>query len=335
MKINIFYEFREGPFGGGNQFLKALKKELERRHFYVDDPNKADVIIFNSYPFREEYRFRQVLKFKKNGKLLVHRIDGPISLYRKNDRTIDRIIYYFNQSFADGTIFQSNWSKRYNHELGLKRNLYEKVVINAPDPDIFYPDLQPKGYFNRKIKIIITSWSANWRKGFDIYQYLDTNLSFHKYQVLFIGVSPVAFKNFITLKPLPSTELARHLRKSDIFISASFMESCSNALLEAMHCGCVPVARNNSSHPEIVGPAGEIFNDTNDVLQKIDAVAANIDSYRHKISLPDIKNIADRYYQFLKDIYSAKELNTYTVKKGGFFNYCCIMLMAYINKFKR
>ena len=28
MKINIHYDFKDGPYGGGNQFLKALKNEF-------------------------------------------------------------------------------------------------------------------------------------------------------------------------------------------------------------------------------------------------------------------------------------------------------------------
>ncbi|MFH0853285.1 MAG: glycosyltransferase [bacterium] len=335
MKINILCELQEGPFGGGNQFLKALKNEFERQDLYIDDPNNADVIIFNSYPFRDEYRFRQILNLKKKDKILLHRIDGPISVYREKDRFIDKILYYFNQSFVDGTIFQSLWSERSNHELGMKHNKYEKVIINAPDPKIFYHGNNQKKYEDGKIKIIITSWSANWWKGFDIYQYLDAELDFNKYDILFIGNSPITFKNFRTIEPLPSNELAEYLRNSDIFISASFMESCSNALLEAMHCGCVPVARNNSSHPEIVGDAGVIFYGIDDVLKKIDEAASKLDYFQPKINLPNIETIANKYIDFSKTIFSKKEQRTYDVKKGNIFNYYYIMLMVYFRKLKR
>lgn len=63
--------------------------------------------------------------------------------------------------FRDGTIFQSNWSKDKNLEMGIK----ETTISNAPNPEIF--NLCDKIEFSadRKIKLIATSWSANWKKG--------------------------------------------------------------------------------------------------------------------------------------------------------------------------
>ena len=47
MKINILFNFKNEAFGGGNQFLKALRKEFEKRKIYDEDYKKADVILFN------------------------------------------------------------------------------------------------------------------------------------------------------------------------------------------------------------------------------------------------------------------------------------------------
>ena len=48
---------------------------------------------------------------------------------------------------------------------------YETVIYNAPDNKIF--DRIGKKEFNPKVKIklITTSWSSNWRKGFEIYDF--------------------------------------------------------------------------------------------------------------------------------------------------------------------
>ena len=48
MKIHILYLFKDGPWGGGNQFLKALRNEFIKMNFYEEIPEKADVILFNS-----------------------------------------------------------------------------------------------------------------------------------------------------------------------------------------------------------------------------------------------------------------------------------------------
>ena len=166
MNIFILRELKEGPYGGGNQFLKALKKEFIKRGFYENDPSKANCILFNSH-----HNLEKVLRFKlKNqNKLMVHRVDGPLFKIRNKDFEIDKIIYIINNLLADGTIFQSKWSRDENYKLGMKKNKYETTIINAPDPLIF--NNKNKIIFNKtkKIKLIATSWSANWNKGFKIY----------------------------------------------------------------------------------------------------------------------------------------------------------------------
>ena len=137
MKINIFVSLRKGPFGGGNQFLKSLKNYFVLKGYYVEKPENADIIIFNSYPFREEYRFKKAYQFKKKGKILIHRIDGPIFKIRNRDLKVDKIIYKFNQFLADGTVFQSNWCKSENCQLGINKNRYETIIYNASDKEIF------------------------------------------------------------------------------------------------------------------------------------------------------------------------------------------------------
>lgn len=65
MKISILMNLKEGPFGGGNQFLKALKKYFTTLGVYERNPNNVDIIIFNSFPFEEEFRFKQAYTLKK------------------------------------------------------------------------------------------------------------------------------------------------------------------------------------------------------------------------------------------------------------------------------
>ena len=50
-KIFIDYKFKNKPWGGGNQFLKALKKQLIKRKLLTTDINKANILIVNSHHF--------------------------------------------------------------------------------------------------------------------------------------------------------------------------------------------------------------------------------------------------------------------------------------------
>lgn len=315
-KIHIIYKFVEGPWGGGNQFLKALCDYFRKTSVYSESPENADVIFFNSYPFGSEYLFDCVLKLKKRyqNKIIIHRVDGPISHIRGKDKIIDEIIFQFNNLFADGTIFQSNWSRKNNYNLGMKKSKYETVIINAPDLTIFNPE-EKKPFDERKIRLIATSWSGNIRKGFDIYKFLDEHLDFTKYEMTFVGNSPIVFKNVKWIKPVPSQELAMILKEHDIFVTASRNDPCSNSLIEALHCGLPAVARNEGGHPEIIGAAGEFFVDENDIIEAIEKVTRNYENYQARINLPTFDAVGQRYYDFAQRIYGAYLTNNYHPKQ--------------------
>jgi glycosyltransferase involved in cell wall biosynthesis len=315
-KINILYKFVEGPWGGGNQFLKALRDHFRGIGVYSESPEEAQVILFNSHHCLDEV-FRTKQRYPT--KLLVHRVDGPVSLVRGSDRTIDKTIFQFNNLLADGTVFQSNWSREKSYEIGVGKSTYETIIINAPDSGIF--NRKGKRQFNdKRVKLVATSWSDNIRRGFDIYQYLDEHLNFDKYAMTFVGNSPIEFKNIRWIKPVPSIELADILREHDIYITASKNDPCSNSLIEALHCGLPAVARNDGGHPEITGKAGVFFKDKNDVIQAIEKVAGDYRHYQALINLPSLDEIGQKYYQFVQNIYEDSLSGNYQIKRVNFFS---------------
>ena len=95
--------------------------------------------------------------------------------------------------FADGTIFQSEWSRINCKKYGFSSNNPEITILNAPDKNIFYP-LSKKNNKKNKIRLVASSWSSNFLKGFDIYTYLDQHLNFNKYDFTFIGNSLLNLK---------------------------------------------------------------------------------------------------------------------------------------------
>jgi hypothetical protein len=162
MKISILFDFKVGAWGGGNQFLKALKNVWIDKKIYTEKTDEADVVLFNSFPFGKEFlEIKELFRLKNKGKILIHRVDGPVAGLRGKDFLVDKIIYKLNNIFASATIFQSQWSKQANYKNGLEKKADETVIINAPDQKIF--NIKDKINFdsNRKIKLIATSWSAN------------------------------------------------------------------------------------------------------------------------------------------------------------------------------
>jgi len=311
LKIYIVYNFTDAPFGGANQFLKALKNYFITQGIYSNTMEEADVIILNSHLFGQgETLFEIIWENRKlfQEKTVLHRIDGPVSLYQASNRfSIDKYIFKISRFVADGTIFQSLWSQQQNKEIGMPIKRFELVTVNAPDPKIFFPKIPSLPLQSSKFKIVATSWSSNPNKGFDIYEFLDQHLDFDKYEMTFIGKSFVPFKNIKLQDPLPSPELADQLRNHHLFISASFREACSNSLLEAMHCGCVPVARNTSSHPELVADSGVLFKDTDDILKAIDHAADHYQDFKTKLHLPTIEEIGKRYYEFCIKVHKERD----------------------------
>ena len=256
MNIHIIFNIQNKPTGGGNQFLKALKNYFVQINSYTENPNDADIFLFNSYQY-----IKNVIKLKKKypDKLFAHRIDGPIRLYSKMSDKRDDIINTTNKYIADATIFQSEWSKEQNLKLGLNRTAFDTTIINAPDKYIFNKTGKKEIDQSKKIRLIATSWSSNKSKGFSTYKWLDDNLDFSKYDMTFCGNSPVKFKNIKHILPLPEEKLAKQLKLHDIFITASQKDPCSNSLTEALHCGLPAIALNDGGHPEIIKNAGKLI----------------------------------------------------------------------------
>jgi len=308
-KVIILSDLKKGAWGGGNQFQRALKNYFISIGVYTKNIEKADIILVNSHHW--DNQLLKLMRVNHNDKqVIIHRVDGPISIVRgkKEQQITDDLIIKFNKLFADGTIFQSEWSRKECIQMGMPEKKSSKTILNAPDSNIFYPADNKSP--SHKIRIIATSWSDNWRKGFDIYEYLDKHLNFDKYSFTFVGNSPITFNNVIHKDPLPSMELASELRKHDLYITASIDDPCSNSLIEALHCSLPAVVRNSGGHPEIVKKGGVLFEGNMDVIQKIDLAAHNIKELKNNIDLPSMEEVGKLYYDFALQVYNKNVANS-------------------------
>ncbi|MBN1899495.1 MAG: glycosyltransferase [Spirochaetes bacterium] len=327
MKIHILYHLKSSPTGGGNQFLKNLKHFLKESKVYAEDIKKADTILFNSHQFIMEVA--QAKRRYKN-KIFVHRIDGPMRAYNNLDDRRDLVVGTAGKLISDATIFQSHWSKKENYRQGFHKNAFETVIINAPDNTLFNRKGKIKFSSKRKTRLIAVSWSTNPQKGFDVYRWMDEHLDFKRYEMDFIGNSTVKFKNIKQKPPMKSSGLAKQLKKSDIFIFASKIEACSNALLEALHCGLPCLAYGYSSNPEIVGKAGECFKNTKEIPALLKKIVKRYSVYQKNMTLPSIEQIGKRYYDFLFQIYKKVQSQRYEVKKFSLLDYLKVMATHYL-----
>jgi glycosyltransferase involved in cell wall biosynthesis len=296
--VAVFHEFRPPPYGGGNQFLLALVGELERRGLAVEVnrlSGATPACLYNSFNFD----FARLKRFVRDGARMVHRVDGPIGVYRGFDDGTDRRIARINDELADATILQSAYSLEKHRELGLE--LRDPVVIrNAVDPAIFHPPPQRAPLAGRRLRLIASSWSDNPRKGADILTWLDRNLDFDAVELTFAGRTQAGFERIRTVGPLPSAQLADLLREQDAYLATSRDDPCSNALLEALACGLPAAFLRSGGHPELVGDGGIGYDDAEELPAVLERLGGELDQRRAAIHVPALEDVADRYLEVLR-----------------------------------
>ena len=296
-EITIFHKFQKPPYGGGNQFLLALTKELKKRGIDIGNNTigkSTKAVLFNSFEFDRDKLEKLHRKFKPR---MIQRLAGPIGVYRGTDTKIDTEIWEWNGKYADATIFISQWSYEKYKELGL---IYKEphVILNASDPDIFNRVGQiPPPDGRRKIRLINTAWSDNPRKGGPFLSWLDEHLDHSRYELTFVGRTRVEFKGAKVIEPVSSEKLAEILKQHDIFLAPSLDDPCSNALVEALTCGLPTVFVRSGGHPELVKEGGEGFTENEEALGAIEKIATNYSAYQNKISNPTLKETADKYLE--------------------------------------
>jgi glycosyltransferase involved in cell wall biosynthesis len=296
--LALFHEYAPPPSGGGNQFVAALARELESRGLAVEwnrISGATPACLFNSFNFD----FRRLRRFARDGVRMVHRVDGPIGVYRGFDDGTDRRLAELNDALADATVFQSAWSRDAHERLGLR--LREPVVIpNAPDPAVFHPPAQREPLAGRRVRVVLSSWSDNPRKGADALAWLDANLVRTRFELTFVGRARLDLEHTRVVPPLPSRELAELLRGQDAYVAASLDDPCSNALLEALACGLPVAFRRSGGHPELVGEAGVGWDEPGELGDAVARLAEELDERRAAITVPALADVADRYLEVLR-----------------------------------
>jgi glycosyltransferase involved in cell wall biosynthesis len=295
--VAVFHEFHPPPYGGGNQFLIALVRELERRGLGVETNRlsaRTPACLYNSFNFD----FRRLRRFARSDVRMVHRVDGPVGVYRGFDDGTDRRIADINE-LADTTILQSRFSLEKHAELGIElRN--PVVVHNAVDPSIFHPPRAREPLAGRRMRVIVTSWSGNPRKGADILTWLDRNLDVDAYEVTFAGNTQQTYECIHVVGPLASAPLADLLRAHDVYLAPSRDDPCSNALLEGLACGLPAAFLRSGGHPELVGEGGLGFDGAEELPAVLARLRDELQERRARIRVPSLTDVADRYVEVLR-----------------------------------
>ena len=269
LKISMGMNLQPGPWGGGNQFGKALRdylrKEGEEVCFDLDQPD-LDLVLLTEPRANLTicaYDDRAILRYlaRSPRTLVVHRVNECDQ--RKGTQGVNRRLLRANLA-ADHTVFVSAWLRDLFLELGLP-SAGHSVIRNGSDPAIF----NPRGYQpwsgRGPLRLVTHHWSNNWNKGFDIYTRLDRLLDKEpyrsRYRFTYIGNLPpdFSFRNARHQKPLHGTELARALRSHHVYLTASRNEPGSHHQNEGAACGLPVLYLDNASMPEYCRGFGLAF----------------------------------------------------------------------------
>jgi len=301
LRIGFWHEFHKPPYGGGNQFLIALGYALKKQGVRIEVNRFSSSIhahLCNSAWFAVD-DFLTEAKISKVR--MIHRVDGPIAIYRATDWKEDRKIYDLNTRLASATVYQSGWCFTRLHELGFQPIL-PVIIRNAVDGRIFHSSGRVPFSMDRKIRLISTAWSDNPKKGGPFFKWLEGQLDWNRFEYTFVGRTKEQFEHIRHVRPQASKQLARILRRHDIYVMASQHETCSNALIEALSCGLPVLYFDDGANGELTQFGGLPFKTKEEAVSQLDRLIQNYEMFRECIHVQSIEEIAGKYIELFKEV---------------------------------
>jgi len=236
MRILINRRPVEGPWGGGNLFVRAFcdvikskgnevvhKLEDNLDFIFMQDPRYSDLGI----------SVNEIIEYKRKNPntKVIHRVNECDA--RKGTHDMDKLLRACSQH-TDHTIFVSEWMRQYHLEKGWKCDS-TSVVYNGVNLEHFRACDKIE---NGKVNIVTHHWSDNPLKGADIYDALDEWVGGNEnFTFTYIGRYSRPLKNSELIPPLSGKALGDELGKYDIYVSGSRFDPGPNHIIESLACG--------------------------------------------------------------------------------------------------
>lgn len=321
MKVSIGSKIVEGPWGGGNLFVKNMTEFLiDNGHQVIYDLSEPDIdlILLTDPRSRKEssstFNHVEILKYKKyvnKNVVVVQRINECDE--RKGTDTINNF-YLDASNCADHIIFVSSWLREIYLNLGMEKDK-TSVILAGANSEIFNPRNASFWDSTEKIKLLTHHWSNHKNKGFEIYKKIDDLIStpnwHEKIEFTYIGNinENYDFKNTNIMPPLAGKELANEIRKHHIYITASENEPSGNHHIEAAQCGLPILYIESGGIPEYCKDYGVSF--SNNFEEKLEYIIENYDSYKLQMkSYPfNAETMCIEFYDLFTDLLKKKNLD--------------------------
>ena len=242
-KVTVFVNRApvSGPWGGGNNFIKALfdhGKDFDVA-FTSDPKEKFDAILMIDPRYDEmgisANEIRQY-KIENHTCPVLYRVNECDA--RKGTNEIDSVIKGMN-TFVDEYVFVSTWIEHYfcyqDQEESILIPRKASVIYNGVNKDHFFENENKQK--SDKLRVVTHHWSNNYNKGFDIYNELDDVCKNENIEFTYIGRDLGTFRNTAVIAPLSGKDLGAALRDHDLYITASRFDPGPNHCIEAIASG--------------------------------------------------------------------------------------------------
>jgi glycosyltransferase involved in cell wall biosynthesis len=278
-------------WGGASPFVAQLASCMWRRGWRVVfdlKKNPDAVLVIDPRRDHPAKRFGladlEVFREKNPRVPIVHRINECDQ--RKGTDDIDELLRRTN-ALADQTVFISEWLRDYFAAKWFDLSRPHAVIYNGSDPRIYHPIGNRLPAPGETVRIVTHHWSANWLKGYDVYQRLDDLLAAGElpgvaFRVIGRWPEEIRWKATETFGPMTGAPLAAKLRECHLYLTASRWEPCGMHHVEGAQCGLPLICHEDGGGIVEAGQRyGVGFRD--DVAGAIRAAVDRLPELRHRL----------------------------------------------------
>ena len=293
MKISIGSKIVDGPWGGGNLFIKNITEYLiSHGHEVINNLSEADIdlILLTDPRDRKEssstFNHIDIEKYKKyvNKNVKVAQRINECDERKGTDGVND--LYLAASKNADRVIFVSSWLESIYLNLGMEKEK-TTVVLAGANSNVFNNSDSSQWKKNTKLKLVTHHWSAHENKGFKYYQEINNLVTSKKWngQIEFTYIGNVHsdydLNNTQILEPLTGIDLAAAIKENHVYVTGTINEPSGNHHIEAAQCGLPILYLESGGVPEYCDKYGVSFK--NDIEKSLEMLIHNYGEYRDKL----------------------------------------------------
>lgn len=247
MNILVNRRVIDGPWGGGNLFVRAICARAPERGHVI----QHDMLVLPDVVLMVDPRYDSLgisineiasLKLSYPNIKVVHRVNECDA--RKGTSGMDQLLRASSQ-FTDVSVFVSEWIRDYHLQRNWNAPMHT-VIYNGVERQHFRPmpdSEKPKDV----VRIVTHHWSNNEMKGFDFYETIDNFVSQHsEYEFTYVGRHRGTFSKVTrVVDPLFGQELGDELRRHHVYISGSWFDPGPNHVIESLASGLITWVRED------------------------------------------------------------------------------------------